>query len=431
MVRRSRPISALIAVLTMALAVVACGACSAKSDSSSSGPVALRMATWTPDPKQLALFKQIGDEYVAEHPDKVSSITFDTLSGDDYVQALSTQIAGGDVPDMAWVQENSALEFVDAGVLKDLMPTFRSTDGYDVDDILPTATKLWTKDGGLFAYPFSSSPFGMYVNLDLLKKADQPTPAELIAQGQWTWDKVAQVAAATSKKTGVAGLYVPYSPSWSDLQTWMLSWGANVWSADGKTCTITSKQSKDFFTWLHDGAYVSGGLTKPGQTANFASGGAAFTTGQMSTSGSLDGSFKWDFVPLPKGPAGQVNVIGQAGVGVVARSAHAQQAADFLAFFTNKTNGAKLAQFFPPPRKSLLNVDTLSKAAPQMTKKQLEDVVIKGGATAVTRPSNAKLSQINDQIRSGLDTVFSENRDLDTSLQQICTDIQPILQGGS
>jgi multiple sugar transport system substrate-binding protein len=427
--RHSRAAAAAVVALTLGLTATACSSGSGgQSASSDGGPVALRMVTWTSNKDQLAVFQQIADTYVAAHGDEVSSVKFEGLAGDDYVRALSTQIAGGDVPDLAWVQENNAQEFIQAGVLADLTPALKADPNYDLADILPQAREPWTKDGNLYGYPFSNSPFGVYVNTDMLKQAGQPTPAELIQQGQWTWDKLAEVAAATAKVTGKAGLYVPYSPSWDDLEPWMLAWGARPWSEDGKTCTFTSQQSKDFFTWLHDGAYTTGGLTKPGENADFPSGGAAFMVAQLSKSGGI-GSFAWDWVPLPKGPAGQVNVIGQAAVGVIARSPHAKQAADFLAFFTNKENSAKLAAFFPPPRQSLLNVDTLAKAAPNLTPDQIQHTIIDVVPTAVTKPGHVRFSQFTTTVRNNLDTVFSKDRDLDASLQALCDGISPILGG--
>jgi multiple sugar transport system substrate-binding protein len=49
---------------------------------------------------------------------------------------------------------------------------------------------------------------------------------------------------------------------------------------------------------------------------------------------------------------------------------------------TNPENSAKLAQFFPPPRKSLLNVETLAKTNPLLKPGQIESVVVKASRTA-------------------------------------------------
>ena len=77
-----------------------------------------------------------------------------------------------------------------------------------------------------------------------------------------------------------------------------------------------------------------------------------------------DAKFGWDLVPLPAGPKGKYAVIGQAGLGVLKKGKNADVAADFLAYFTNPANSAKLAAYFPPPRKSLLTAETLAKTNP-------------------------------------------------------------------
>src|SRR5690606_33940243 len=91
------------AALAGALALSACG----NGNDTSNGPISLRMTVWTANEAHLALFKEIADEYIAAHPN-VASITFDPLPFDTYTTALTTQIAGGNAPDLAWIFENSA-----------------------------------------------------------------------------------------------------------------------------------------------------------------------------------------------------------------------------------------------------------------------------------------------------------------------------------
>ncbi len=60
--------------------------------------------------------------------------------------------------------------------------TLEGTDGYDLDDILPAALAPWQDDdGGVYAYPFSNSPFALYVNDDLVAAAGQPDVESLVA----------------------------------------------------------------------------------------------------------------------------------------------------------------------------------------------------------------------------------------------------------
>lgn len=410
---------------TAALALTACGG----GQSSSDGPVDLRMTVWTADKSQLALFQQIADAYVADNKDTVSKITFETLPFDKYTTGLTTQIAGGNPPDLAWIFESSAPEFVKSGALVDIRPTLKETEGYNADDLKPEALKLWESKDGLYAYPFSNSPFGVFVNTDKLAAAGQPNPADLVASGKWTWDTAAAMSAAAAKKNKSAGLVVrdfEFSV-WENLATIWSSFGAKPWSDDGKTCEFTSPEMTTALTWIHDQIFKNGAMPSPGTTADFFAGDAVMTVTQISRASALDGSFKWDLVPLPDGPAGHANVIGQAGIGVFAQGDNPEVAAKFLAYFTNPENAAKLATYFPPPRGSLLNAETLKKANPKLSTEQLQAVVIEGIPNAVTKPSHANFAKLQQAIRAKLDALWKADANVEAVAQSVCDAAKPLL----
>ncbi|MDR1386579.1 MAG: extracellular solute-binding protein [Propionibacteriaceae bacterium] len=424
---RSSTLSAAVAAALL-LSLAGCGG--QDTPPTSGEPVALRMTVWTGNENHLALFNSIADAYVAANGDQVSSITFETLPYDEYTQTLTTQIMGGNAPDLAWILEGSGPEFVDSGALVDLKPTLQAVEGYDLDDILGSALALWEKDGGVYAYPFSNSPFGILVNTTMLTAAGQPLPGELLASGQWTWDKLLEIATGAAQATGKAGFYVGGYESylaWQYLAEAWDAWGAAPWSEDGSTCTFTDQAMVDFMTWYHDGVYEAGAITEAGVRADFYAGESALTTAQISKVAGLDGSFEWDMVPLPSGPAGLQPVIGQAGVGVLTQSDHSEVAADFLAFFTNPANSAKLAQYFPPPRQSVLTVEVLGAANPLLTTEQIEAVVIGQMSDAVTLPSHVKFAQVSDAAKIALDGLWTRGADVTQVMGNICTAIQPLL----
>lgn len=413
--------------------VVSLSACASDGDAGASGPVDLTMALWSSNEDHLALLQQIGDAYVAENGDEVASITFEPVTNPDYVAGLTTQIAGGDVPDLAWVPEASGPEFVDAGILSDVRETLEGTDGYALDDILPAALAPWQDDaGGVYAYPFSNSPFALYVNEDLVAAAGQPDVAGLVGSDEYTWQTIADIAAATNAATGAAGLNVPtFNPTnWSAVTMLGNAWGAQPWSEDGATCEFDSPAMVDYLTWYQEqmsrGAVpaVSGNAAP----AAFASGEVAFSVAQLSQSGSLDDSFGWSFLPLPSGPEGYHPIVGQAGVSVLERSENKQQAAGFLAYLTNPTNAELLAQFFPPPRESLLNVETLSQAAPKLSADEIQAAIIDVVPEATVKPQHPVLSQFTDKVRAGLDPVWSGG-DVETAVSGVCEQISSTLAG--
>ncbi|MBO0609105.1 ABC transporter substrate-binding protein [Myceligenerans salitolerans] len=431
-IRRPRAAAAAAALAT-ALTLTACSAgepAALGDPETPSEPVELRMTVWTADENHLALFQEIGDAYAEENPELVSGVTFETVPFEDYTTTLTTQLAGGNPPDLAWVLESYAPEFVSSGALADLRPVLESAEGYDVDDLVPSTLELWQDGDGLYAYPFSNSPFGVFVNTDQISAAGQENPADLVASGEWTFDAARDIAAATAEDSGKQGLVVrdfDYQ-LWENLSTVWDGWGAAPWSEDGTQCTFTDPEMVEAMQWIHDATFDDGAMPGPGTTADFFAGDAAMTITQISRASALDGSFEWDLLPLPAGPAGQQNVIGQAGIGVFTQGENPDVAADFLASFTSPANAEKLATYFPPPRASLLDAGTLSAANPLLSEEQLQTVVVDGIEGAVTKPVHQNFAKLSETVRAQLDAMWTEDADVAAVLDETCAVIQPLLE---
>lgn len=426
-IHMSRRAVAAAAAGVLAAGLAACGGDDGGDESD--GPVSLRMTIWSANEDHLALFDGIAAEYVAAN-ESVSEITFDPLPFETYTTGLTTQIAGGNAPDLAWIFESSAPDFVTSGALVPLDETLSGTDGYEYDDLATAATELWRHEGELYAYPFSTSPFGIFANLDLLEQAGQPTPEELIAQGGWNWDQVMTAATAVSAETDATGLVVrdfDYA-GWDNLSTLWTGWGAQAWSEDGTACGFDQPEMVAAMTFLHDAIFSGQALPGPGSSADFFAGESAYTITQISRASLLaEDGFAWDLRPLPAGPAGEYAVIGQAGIGVLGQGEHPQAAADFLAFLTNPANSAKLAQFFPPPRESLLTAETLAQTNPLLSEEQLQTVVVDGISTGVVKPSHFGQAEISQAVRAQLDALWEPQADVAAVLGGVCEAIAPML----
>ncbi|TQJ30446.1 ABC transporter substrate-binding protein [Microbacterium sp. SLBN-146] len=428
-----RKIKPIAVVLGAGLAIALAG-CSGTSAPAEEGPVDLTMTIWSANENHLALFNEIGEAYVAANPETVSSVTFETLSGD-YLTALTTQIAGGDTPDLAWIPEANGKQFVESGVLYPLSPALEAADGYDIGDLIPGAMERWSADDEVFAYPFSNSPFGMYVNRGLVDAAGLEQPSALVDEGEWTWDAAAEIAAAASAQAGdgVGPIMFPQGNrpdvAWDNLSTVWTGWGAQPWSSDGATCEFTSPEMSDALQWYNDAIYEQSAFVKPGETFDFNSGGAVMMTAQLSASGAIDPAMEWDFLPLPDGPAGPSGAVGQAGIGVIAKSEHPEAAADFLAYFTNPENSAKLAQFFPPPRESLLTLETFAQAAPAIKPEDVQRTIIDVVPNAQIKAPHANMSSIAPLVQTAFDALWMPDADVAAVTTDICEQITPLLEG--
>lgn len=391
--------------------------------------VNLRMTIWSANEAHLAMFNEIAEGFKATHPNV--TVTFDSLPFDSYTTTVTTQIAGGNPPDLAWILETTAADFVNSGALAPLNEAFATFEGYDLWDLSIPATELWTRDGQLYAYPFSTSPFAMFVNNDLITAAGAKTPAELIAAGEWTWDNAFATAKAVADAGAADGLVVRdfNFQNWQNLASIWRGWDADPWSADGKTCAFADQPMVDAMTAIHNAMFADGGMPGPGENVDFFAGDAAMTITQISRASLLpkEDPFAWDLVPLPAGPAGEYYVIGQAGVGVFGKSANKDVAVEFLGYMTNPENSKKLAQFFPPARESLLNAETLGSTNPLLSAEQIQTVVIDGISRGVVLPGHTNFAQIQQTIRSGLDALWVPDADVAAVLGNVCSSVSPLL----
>jgi len=389
----------------------------------------LRMTIWSANEAHLAVFNEIADSFTADRPDV--SVTFESLPFASYTTTLTTQIAGGNPPDLAWILERTAADFVNSGILAPLNEAFTNAEGFDYGDMIEKPTELWRLDGELYAVPFSTSPLAIFANTDLIEAAGARTPAELIEAGEWTWENAMATAAkvAEGDKDGIIVRDFNYQ-TWQNLAAIWRGWGAEPWSADGDTCTFAAPEMVEAMTFLHDAIFQDGALPGPGESVDFFAGDAAMSITQISRASLLpkgDDAFAWDLVPLPAGPAGEYSVIGQAAIGVFQDSENADLAVEFLAHMTNPENSAKLAQFFPPIRQSLLNAETLGATNPLLTPAMIEAVVVQGIAKGEVLPVHEGYSEIQQLVRAELDALWQPNANVEEVLGAVCQSIQPLL----
>lgn len=390
----------------------------------------LRVTVWTGDEGHLAMLNGIAEDFAAQH-DTVEEVEFETLPFENYNDALTVQLAGGNAPDLGWIFERNVPEFIAAGALANVGPQLRDDPDYDFDDVSAPALSLWTEGDAVYAYPFSTSPFGVFYNADMFVEAGLETPDVLLEDGEWTWEALVSSAQQIVEQ-GVAedGFVVRdfNYELWEQLAQVWASWDAKPWSDDGATCQFDSPEMREALAFFHSAVFDKQAHPGPGEGADFFAGEAAMTLTQMSRAGlTEDGGYEWGVVPLPEGPAGAQQMVGQAGLAVFGASENQAAAVDFLKFMTNDENTRTMAQFFPPPRESLLNVEVLSESNPLLSDEQLEQVVIEGIATGETIPSHVNFAQIQETVGAQLDALWEPDADIEAGTTQVCEAMAPLL----
>ncbi|HUZ16828.1 MAG TPA: sugar ABC transporter substrate-binding protein [Spirochaetia bacterium] len=396
--------------------------------SAGNGPVTLTFTDWSGFKGHVDLLNSIAQAYAQQHSNV--SVNYVTIPFGDYVSKLTLELAGSNPPDAGWLVETSAPTFVDAGVLANLT---QAVQKYNFADFSKPAMKLWEKSDQVYGIPFSTSPFVILYNKDLFKKAGIGDPVELAQKGQWTWADFRQIAKTIKEKTGVFAYEGPDGEGygarvWYTLVPIIRAYGGNAWSATG-ACGMASPEAVQAVQLFHDMIFTDKSVVPPGDLSDFYAGNAAMTMGQISRVGKLqDASFAWGLAPLPTGPAGRADVIGQAAVVAFNAGKHAAIASDFVAFMTNEENVTKMSEYFPPARLSVMNSAAFLKANPLIPPEIMQSVVVAAMKDGTVAPYNANFPKIDLVSRAEFDKLWTPNADVKQVLTGLCTKIAPLLK---
>lgn len=189
--------------LTAVLALTACGGSGDAGDGESAGgPTTITMAGW--DLAKTPEFTALAEGFNAQSDDVTIEVV-EYPSGDDYVTAMTTDIAAGTAPDIVMMKQNTDfIRFSGNDLLLDVA---------DVADGLDPATSALdvyqTEDGQTLAVPFRNDFWVVYYNKDLFDAAGVEYP-----DGSWTWDDY-QATAQELKDGGLPeGAFPVYQHAW-------------------------------------------------------------------------------------------------------------------------------------------------------------------------------------------------------------------------
>ena len=384
--------------------------------------VNLRFTTWAGG-DGLALLQTLAKEYGLKNPGL--QVTVEVTPFADYGRKLAVQIASGDSPDVGWLAERDVPAFIASKAVTDLSASVKDPS-FNLADFPPSALSLFKKGSALYGLPFSNSPLVLFYNKDLFAKAGAKTPLQQYAAGTWTYDAFRGTARSIKGKTGAFGGRVMRL----DPKAWAGGLLAVMWSYGGGVfdksfgCSLNAPGSVAGVGLVHDMMFADNSMPRPGDQTAFEGGKLGMYVDNVSYSAQLaSAGFKWGIAPMPKGPAGRVTQLGQAGYVAFSGSKHPKEAAAFLKFLASADVMRRTAKFFPPPRKSVLNSGTYLSANPAIPAADLKAALVSQISGARVLLTNASWLKANDVITAGLDTVFQPGADLKGALNDICSQV--------
>jgi multiple sugar transport system substrate-binding protein len=437
--RGARAVAAVAAVALVATACVS-GGSSSNSNSQAgqkvqpvipkepTSPVTITFSSWVGDSQQM---KKLAADFHKAHPN--ITIKFQNVPADSATQKLTTQIAGGTAPDVAFVDAGAVQDFAARNALVNLDGYIAGSKVVDLNDYVAGFKSTALYKNSMFALPYDGETTGLFYRTDLFQAAGISGPPT-------TWEEFEADAAKLtipSKKQYGFILFAPESQYYWQPFLWQA--GGHLMSQDGKTITFNSPagiQAANFYAGLRKYA------PKDYLNSNSWDGRVAFATGKVAMyeagawfGGEMKTSFpkingKWSVAPMPKGPARQATTIAGDSLIVLSQSKQPDAAWLWIEFLSRPDNMKTWTFGSPtttllPPRQSLLSDPNLGKYNPWL--KGFADQMKYAVTDTLTNP---KWSQVSEALNAELGKAVYGDQTPEQALTKAAQKGTQILQSG-
>lgn len=280
--------------------------------------IELQLMGWSSSDAENARLQEMVDTYNANNPGV--NVTLNQVP--DYDTVLQTAMAGGEPPDLFYIDSFRLPDYVAAN---SLMPIGDQMD--DPDDFYPSLRQAFTIDDTFWCPPKDFSTLALQYNTDLFDAAgvEYPTP-------DWTWDDLRAAAEAlTDADAGVHGLVLP-----ADMARWiafLYQAGGTVANEDFSAMTLDSPEAleaTDFYVNLVLDGFAA-------QPSDLDSGWPGEAFGKGLAAMSLEGNWivpflndqfpdlNWGVTELPAGPGGDATMAFTVCYGVAAAAPNPEE----------------------------------------------------------------------------------------------------------
>ncbi len=140
----------------------------------------VHLAQFLTDPILIAKLSGVVKDIQKRHPE--FRIQLDNIPYNEYQQKIMTQMAGGDAPDVIFVEANNFVDLYLRGAFEDLTP-YCQKDGIDLKGYYPGVLHRFSPGDKVYAIPQDTAPSGLiFYNRKFFRDAGVPYP-----QDNWTW----------------------------------------------------------------------------------------------------------------------------------------------------------------------------------------------------------------------------------------------------
>lgn len=294
----------------------------------------------------VTVIEEILNEFMAENPE--IKITYESLKGREYFEALDKRMESGQGDDIIMVNHDTVLSLAGKGMLMDL------SDLACIPSFSDLARSQMDEGGAVYFVPTSISAFGLYCNLDLLRKHKQEVPENL---EEWT------AVCDYFVEQGITPIIANNDISIKTLAMAISLYPVYEEKREREVFSAVNERKEQLSTYLEPGFALVQDFCEKGyidaskalvtektsdDLKEFAKGEAPFMlTGAWAADRvlSMEPDFSFQVYPYPAQPDGTVLVMNaDTRISVNAGSAYPEEARRFVEFFMQKENVMRFAQ---------------------------------------------------------------------------------------
>ena len=197
----------------------------------------LQVNIW--DNNQLAGIQEIADAWTEESGVKV---TINVVDWDNYWTLLEAGASGGQMPDVFWMHSNTAQMYMENDLILPLDDYIAADDSIDLANYYEGIVELYKSNGVQYALPKDHDTIALLYNKAIFDKYGVDYPTD-----DWSWDDVAEAAAAITEAGAADGVYGFAMNVSNNQDSWyniVYDYGAQIITDDHKGTTIGSDEGK-------------------------------------------------------------------------------------------------------------------------------------------------------------------------------------------
>jgi multiple sugar transport system substrate-binding protein len=410
-----RSLATVVATTTAALALAACSTGGGSSTDKGAGegpvpeptsPVTVTFSSWVGEEPD---FKTLVQKFEGEHPN--IKIELQNVPAEEANEKLTAQVAGGNPPDIAYIDASTTAQFASRKALVNLDSYISRSDVVKADAYVPAFKTFVTYDKSMYGLPFDGESTALFYRTDMFQAAGIAAPPTTWAE----YEAAAKKLTDPAKRTYGQPLFTSSPEAAYYWYPWLWQAGGKLLSDDGKQVLFNDDKAKaaaEFYVNLAKYA------PKDYLNSNSYDGRQAFANGQVGMyvagswfAGTLGDEFpqidgKWAVAPLPKGDAGCGTTIAGDALVMFSQGKKTDAAWKFIEFLSKPDNMAQWtykskAGTLLPPLTSLLDSPDLVATKPIM--KGFAEAMPCGVSNVVANPDWPKIeASINAELAKAI-----------------------------